>query len=98
VRYEHLAEQPDVAMRAVLGHVGLDPAAYDFEALGRLPVRGSSAIEGTGDQRWAPHEKPTQFKPVGRWREAWSESQKRRFKAIAGPTLVRAGYADDPHW
>ena len=38
------------------------------------------------------------FQPVGRWRKAWSSHKKRRFKAIAGRTLIQAGYAKDDHW
>ena len=38
------------------------------------------------------------LQPVGRWRKAWSSHKKRRFKAIAGRTLIQAGYAKDDHW
>jgi protein-tyrosine sulfotransferase len=98
VRYEDLAQQPEGTMRAVLEHTGLDPATYDFAALERLPVRGSSAIGGGGDARWGPHDKPAHFQPIGRWQSAWSSVQKNRFKAIAGAALIRAGYAADARW
>lgn len=98
VRYEQLAEQPEATMRAILEHGGLDPASYDFAALGRLPVRGSSAIPATDDERWGQHDKPAQFQPIGRWQAAWSSAQKSRFKAIAGEALIRAGYATDASW
>jgi len=98
VRYEHLVQKPEATMRAVLDHAGLDPGAYDFAALAHLPVRGSSAIPGVGDKRWAPHDKPAHFQPIGRWQVAWSRAEKNCFKAIAGGTLIRAGYATDMRW
>ena len=85
-------------MRDTLRHARLDPELFDFDALRRLPVRGSSAFASRGDQRWAPHEKPKDFQPVGRWRQAWSNREKSRFKAIAGMALIQAGYAQDDQW
>jgi protein-tyrosine sulfotransferase len=98
VRYEALAVDTEAVLHEVLRHARLDPAAFDFEALRRLPVRGSSALTSRGDERWAPHDKPKDFQPVGRWRQAWSSRRKRRFKAIAGPALIQAGYAEDDGW
>lgn len=98
VRYEALVQDPEACMRELLAHARLDPDAYDFEALRRLPVRGSSTSASEGEGRWAPLEKPESFQPIGRWRTAWSERRKRRFKAIAGPSLIRAGYATDDNW
>jgi protein-tyrosine sulfotransferase len=98
VRYEDLVQQPEATMRAVLDHAGLNPCAYNFAALARLPVRGSSAIRVADDRRWAPHDKPANFQPVGRWKATWSRADKGRFKAIAGRTLIEAGYAADMCW
>jgi hypothetical protein len=61
-------------------------------------VRGSSSLASRGDQRWARHDKPKDFQPVGRWRKAWSSRAQRRFKAVAGTTLIRAGDAKDHRW
>lgn len=97
VRYERLVEAPDAVMGEILRHARLDPERYDFEALARLPVRGSSSLQKSDEERWAQHEKPADFRPIGRW-QAWSAGQKRRFKAVAGPALVRAGYAADDRW
>src|SRR5690606_1086765 len=98
IRYEALVDDPAAVVREALVHARLDPEVYDFDALNRLPVRGSSSLPTEGRQRWDPHAKPKGFQPVGRWRKAWSERQKRRFKAIAGSTLIRAGYAADDRW
>ena len=98
VRYEALVEHTEAVVHDALRHARLDPAVYDFDALGRLPVRGSSSLASRGDQRWAPHDKPKDFQPVGRWRTIWSSRAKRRFKAIAGAMLIQAGYAKDDRW
>jgi protein-tyrosine sulfotransferase len=98
VRYEALVEQPEAVMRELLNHAGLDAGVYDFEALQRLPVRGSSSLAVAGEGRWSQHDKPVNFHPVGRWQGVWTERQKRRFKAVAGATLVAAGYASDQQW
>jgi protein-tyrosine sulfotransferase len=98
VRYEELVGNTEAVVRDTLLHARLDPQVYDFDALHQLPVRGSSALASPANQRWAPHDKPGDFQPVGRWRKAWSSRDKRRFKAIAGRTLIQAGYAKDDRW
>lgn len=98
MRYEELVENTAAVVRDMLLHARLDPEVYDFGALHQLPVRGSSALASPVDQRWAPHDKPKDFQPIGRWRKAWSGHKKRRFKAIAGRTLIQAGYAEDDLW
>ncbi len=97
IRYEALVEQPNEVIGQALAHAGLDPERYDFEALSNLPVRGSSAVTADDKSRWDQHEKPKDFKPVGRW-SSWSERQRRKFKSLAGATLIRAGYAADDSW
>lgn len=94
VRYEDLIRDLEPTVSTVLGAVGLDVSRYDFEALRKLPVRGSSASTSAMDQRWQPHAKPASFNPVGRWRD-WPEARKRRFNAVAGPALLRAGYDNE---
>jgi protein-tyrosine sulfotransferase len=98
VRYEALVENTEAVVHDTLLHSRLEPDVFDFDALRRLPVRGSSSLAGQGDQRWAPHDKPRDFHPIGRWRAAWSRRQKRRFKALAGAALIQAGYTKDNQW
>lgn len=99
VRYEDLVERPEETMCTILRHAGLDPGRYDHAALARLPVRGSSAMPSADAGRWRePQDKPAEFRPVGRWQGDWSAGRRRRFKAIAGEVLVRAGYAADLDW
>jgi protein-tyrosine sulfotransferase len=99
VRFEALVEDPQTVMHGILTHAGLDPDLYDFQALRRLPVRGSSALAmRPGEERWMQRDKPEDFRPIGRWQGVWTDRQKRQFKAIAGATLIEAGYASDPGW
>ena len=97
VRYEALVDQPKEVIGQALAHAGLAPERYDFDALSNLPVRGSSALAADDKDRWDQHEKPKDFKPVGRW-SSWSPRERRQFKSLAGATLIRAGYARDDSW
>lgn len=95
VRYEDLVRDPEGTMRGLLLHAGLDPELYDFDALKRLPVRGSSTR--AAEAGWTPVEKTGDFDPLGRWKD-WPVAKKARFKDIAGETLKRAGYERDDAW
>jgi protein-tyrosine sulfotransferase len=91
VRYEDLVREPEATVATLLAATGLDPARYDFEALRKLPVRGSSTSTADNGTRWRPQARSPGFNPVGRWRD-WPQARKRRFNALAGPALLRAGY------
>ncbi len=93
--YEDLVRDPEGSMRDLLAHARLDPDRYDFEALKRLPVRGSSTAAAASG--WTPQEKAADFNPLGRWR-GWPAPKKARFKSIAGGALKRAGYEKDDAW
>jgi protein-tyrosine sulfotransferase len=97
VRYENLVQSPEITMREILAHANLDPWRYDFQALARLPVRGSSSVRASDHDRWAQRAKDDSFQPIGRW-TGWSAARKRKVKALAGETLIRAGYAADDRW
>ena len=92
VRYEDLVREPEGTMRRLLAHAGLDPARYDFDALKRLPVRGSSTK--AAEAGWTPVERTDDFDPLGRWKD-WPDKKKARFEAIAGDAARRAGYGRD---
>lgn len=91
VRYEDLVREPEATVATLLAATGLDPDRYDFERLRRLPVRGSSTSTADNSARWQPQARSAGFNPVGRWRD-WPQARKRRFNALAGPALLRAGY------
>lgn len=97
VRYEDANADPRATVKNLLRSCDLATASYDFRQASDLPVRGSSAIQDSGEVTWAPKEKPKDFRPVGRWHD-WSDSRKRRFKRIAGETLVAAGYVSNDDW
>jgi protein-tyrosine sulfotransferase len=97
IPYEKVNQNPQAAMREIIETAGLLHEHYDFNNVEALPVRGSSAMGGSSGVDWEPKAKPSDFKPVGRW-HGWGNSQKRRFKRIAGKTLIAAGYAADNSW
>lgn len=91
VRYEDLLAGRD-AMERVLGHVGIAAGEFDWDALDRLPVRGSSVLRGGRKElHWQPVEKPADFRPVGRWRD-WSWWNRFQFRRIAGREFEALGY------
>lgn len=97
VRFEHLVDEPQEALSDLLAWLGLDPAAYDFEALADVPVRGSSSYRGEGADgvHWRPLPRRPEFRPVGRW-ASWTEADLAAFDRIAGPHLDRLDYPRPP--
>jgi protein-tyrosine sulfotransferase len=92
VRFEELVRDPAGVVRRLLTHCGLATDSFDFEALLKLRVRGSSSFTGAPEKRWQPVEKDAAFDPVGRW-QAWSPAKRALFQWRAGKTLERAGYS-----
>jgi protein-tyrosine sulfotransferase len=96
VRYEDLVRDPAGKMTEILGFLGLDVERYDFSAIARLPVLGSSFTpnpEGRWKWKIAPPTGDEGF--IERWRD-WSRFQHERFNRIAGDALERLGY--QPVW
>lgn len=97
-RYEPVASGDVEAVRALITHAGLEAGRFPYDQYLALPVRGSSNSTMTDTDRWSkPEARTVDFKPIGRW-SRWSDKDKARFKAIAGKTLVRSGYAGDSGW
>lgn len=96
-RYEEVVEKPEQFVQDACNHFGLDVSSYPFDQISKIPARGSSALQQTGKVTWNPITRPPDFKPVGRWK-TWSIRQKKRFKAIAGQTLIDAGYSNTLDW
>lgn len=67
VRYEDLFLDPVASMKTVLKGLRLDPDRYDYEALLKMPVRGSSQV--VREQGWIPTEQPADFNPLARANE-----------------------------
>jgi hypothetical protein len=96
VRYEDLVRDPAGKMKELLGFLALDVARYDFAAIARVPVLGSSYTPNPdGQWKWqaAPPTGDERF--IERWRD-WSRLRHERFNCIAADALERLGY--QPVW
>lgn len=97
VRYEELFQSPENELRRIFDFVQLDPDVFDFETAMQLPVRGSSTFKsGERPDFFNPVVKTSSFKPLDRWKD-WTQSQRDRFNWIAGRSLERLGYQNEPH-
>jgi protein-tyrosine sulfotransferase len=92
VRFEAMVADQATELRRILPALGLDPAAYPFDRLAKLPVFGSSTAKPAGAWRWQRVERDASFNPIGRFAN-WPDHRKRAFHQLAGDTLKRAGYA-----
>lgn len=92
VRFEAMVADQAAELRRILPAMGLDPAAYPFDRLAKLPVFGSSIAKPAGTWRWQRVERDASFNPIGRYAN-WPDHRKRAFDRLAGDTLKRAGYA-----
>jgi hypothetical protein len=98
IRYEDLVTDTATVVRDVLAFVGADPAQFDWDALERLPLRGSSVHRGEKSEvHWGLVEKPRDFQPIGRW-SSWSASRRWLFKRLAGRELIDLGYVGSDQW
>lgn len=92
VRYEDLVVDPDPQLRRIFAFTGLDVERYDFAAVERLPVRGSSTFRGGGgDLNWEPVASSEDFSPLERWR-GWTPARHARFNWLGGRELDTFGY------
>jgi protein-tyrosine sulfotransferase len=98
IRYEDLVRDPEGTAREILRFIGLDESRFQWNKLNCLPVRGSSGIyDEQGKVSRQAVDKPSDFSPIGRWRN-WSRWRKRRFKKVAGRELIELGYEADGAW
>ncbi len=96
-KYEDVVGDPVKFARKACERFQLSQDDFPFERISEISVRGSSAIKNEGKVSWNAAEKPVGFNPVGRW-QGWSKRNKKTFKAIAGETLIAAGYCDNLDW
>jgi hypothetical protein len=98
VRYEDLVTDPEKVARGIVKFLRIDESRFQWSKLNCLPVRGSSGIyDEQGKVSREAVDKPSDFSPIGRWRE-WSRWRKRRFKKIAGRELIELGYEAHGMW
>jgi hypothetical protein len=93
VRYEDLFIRTREEALRILEFLGLDAARYDFQAAGRLQVRGSCEFgrRSGGDVTWDPVPRSSDFAPVGR-HFSWPLWRQRRFEHLAGEISAALGY------
>jgi len=98
VRYETLNQDTSNQVKLMLDFLGLSPEKYQWDALEKIPVLGSSSF--TGNQpgvHWKPMEKGDTFVPTEKWMH-WSNEKKQIFKKYAGKNLIKMGFATDNDW
>ncbi len=92
VRYEDLVERPHDAVSEILTTCGLDPSTYDFSAIDRMPVRGSSTLRSDGESvHWGAQHRGDEFAPLDR-AGSWDEALHERFSVLAGAASRSLGY------
>ena len=96
-KFEDILDNPADFVQNAAQKFGFDAAAFPYEGLDALPVKGSSQTKSSGRVNWDPVQKPKNFKPVGRWQK-WSKLRKKIFKWIAGDALIKLGYSEDKNW
>ena len=67
-------QRPREELYRILSFLGLDVAAYDFDAAEHLPVRGSSESRRHANQPldWRPVERTPEFSVIGEdWEDGW---------------------------
>lgn len=93
VRYKDILTNTKAELIKILSFLGLDVENYDFDAVNRLPIKGSSDTRNQIKKQvhWTPMDKTQEFDPMKRWGH-WRRAQHERFNWIAGEYLVRLGY------
>lgn len=92
VRYEDLVLDSEPELRRIFTFTGLDAERYDFDAVERLPVRGSSTLRPEdGNLNWEPVAQSEDFNPLERWR-SWTPARHARFNWLGGRELEVFGY------
>ena len=93
VRYEDLVVEPAKHLEAVARLAGLPAPTPDVERAVRMNARHElRAVEraaGAGSLNHLDTSRPD-------WRDVLSPEDRRRYEAVAGPTLARLGYAVEP--
>lgn len=94
IRYEDLHNDLETTLSSMLEFAGLDPALFDMQAAGSMPVFGSSELSEADGVHWQPVEKSSDFNPTERFAH-WSPAQHERFRWLAGAEQMNFGYEVD---
>ena len=92
VKYEKLSNNPEQELQNIFNFLNLNSDCYDFNAVAKSSVRGSSSFRGQDRSlHWKAVEKTQEFNPNLRWNH-WNQFRHQRFNWIAGEYLVKFGY------
>jgi len=95
--YEDASARPKEFVKQICQHFQLDASRYPYDRIDEIGVWGSSVVRKDGQVAWEGLPKPSDFNPIGRWRN-WTPSQKEIFKQICGRTLIDSGYVQNNDW
>jgi hypothetical protein len=92
-RYEHLFQRTIDETKRILDFCGLSHQRYDWKALEKMPVRGSSFLrDADGNINFSKGIEPNeQFDPMKRW-GSWSLNQQRMFRKLCYHGMQALGY------
>ena len=85
VRYEDLVSEPQKTLTDLSSFVGQE---LDYDQILKVGI-GSVSKPNTS---FTPGKEEAAFSPVGRWKEALSESAAAQLEAVLGPALTELGY------
>jgi hypothetical protein len=88
IHFEELFRAPRQTIGALLEWLDLSVTEMAWDALARMPVRGSSFLtDPQGGMNFGSGiEKPPHFNPIGRWQH-WTPRQKRAYERIAATAM-----------
>lgn len=97
VRYEDLRNEPTMLISRILEFVGLDIPPERVEHAVAANTMGRMRSKEKASKTMAAHGQPpgtfVRKGVAGGWKEEFSEADRELFASVAGPVLLRAGYA-----
>ncbi len=91
VKYEDLYHNTDQELTKIFQFLDLEVSRYDFAAVPKMPVRGSSEVTKTGHIHWKAIQKSQDFDPTKRYSH-WGAALHARFNWVNGEVSARLGY------
>jgi hypothetical protein len=92
LQYENLVKNPREELGKAFNYVGLDQSQYDFDAIDKLPVFGSSTTkQKDGSFKWQRSQKGEDFNPLNRAAH-WPEYLQFYFEQRCGSAMRALGY------
>ncbi|MEZ4914703.1 MAG: sulfotransferase [Chitinophagales bacterium] len=96
VKYEDLFSDTTTKLQEILQFCKLDATKYNWDAMKKLPIRGSSTLTQKTDKvHWQAVEKTANFNPLARANH-WSRWQNYRYHWLCAETEKALGYKIEP--